>query len=162
MHAKHIIVIAVAMALFGCSTVNESTAFNAADFGPYESPGAAVIHGQAFVHTGDGRTFKASGMNVYLVPLTPYTDELAKIIQGNRNPAPPDPRLGKYTKAVVANAEGEFEFDGLPEGSYVVYSRVQWSRPRLGLFGAYYVAGEAVVAQGETKNLAVTNVSPID
>src|SRR5580693_6573500 len=116
MHTKHIVVLAAALALFGCSTVNQSTAFNAVDFRPYESPGTAEIHGHAFVRTDDGRIHKAAGLNVYLVPLTPYTDERAKIMQDNKTPTPTDPRLDKYVQAVVADAGGDFEFSGLPAG----------------------------------------------
>jgi hypothetical protein len=161
MHAKHIVIITAVLTLLGCSTVNQSTTFNEADFAPYESTGKAVILGHAFVHIEDGRIFKAGGLNVYLVPLTPYTDERAKIIQSNKSPAPADPRLEKYTKVVVADIDGDFEFDGLPAGSYVVYCQIQWSRPKLRLYGDIFVAGEAVVAQGETKHLVVTNVIPI-
>jgi hypothetical protein len=160
MHTKYLVLIAAALALFGCSTVDQSTTFDEAAFGPYASPGTAVIHGHAFAHTDDARIFVAAGLNVYLVPLTTYTDEMAKIMQRNKIPSPADPRLEKYTKATIADIAGNFEFDGLPAGSYVVYCRIQWARPRLNSFGDYYIAGEAVVAEKETKHLVVTNVIP--
>jgi hypothetical protein len=160
MHAKPIIVLAAALVLFGCSTVNQSTAFNAGDFKPYESPGTAVIRGHAFVRTDEGKIEKAAGLAVYLVPLTPYTGERAKIMLRNRTPAPADPLLEKYVQVVVADVSGDFEFSGLPAGSYVVYSRIEWhGRKFSDSAGDDYVVGEATVAQGEKKRLVVTNVS---
>ncbi len=84
MHTKYLVVIAAVLALAGCSTVvNQSVAFNAADLSGYEAPGSAVIRGFAFVLTNDGgkkTTHNADRMAVYLMPLTPYTDERAAIM----------------------------------------------------------------------------------
>lgn len=159
MHTKHILALAAAFVLFGCTTVNQSVAFNEADFRPYDWPGTAVIRGHAFVRTESGRKENAAGLNVYLVPLTPYTAERANIMAAENDPAPPDPRLARYVRTDLADNGGAFEFTGLPAGSYVVYCEISWWRRHLGASGDYYVVGRATVADGERKHLVVTNNS---
>jgi hypothetical protein len=154
---KYLVVLALAAALFGCTTATQSVVFNEDDFAPYLAPGRAVIRGHAFVRTEDGRIHHASGLNVCLVPLTPYTEERARIMQAGDDPPPADPRLEKYVQTVVADNGGAFEFSNLPAGSYAVYCKITWWRRRLGASGDYYVVGRATVAAREKKHLVVTN-----
>jgi hypothetical protein len=160
MHTRYLVIVAAALALSGCSTVNQSVAFNAADFKAYEAPGKALIQGHAFVRTADNAKHTAAGLNVYLVPLTPYTAERGSIMRSGKTPSPADPSLGQYVKTEVADIGGAFTFTGLPAGSYLVYCKIAWyARSRRAQGGDYYAVGKADVSEGEKKHLVVTNNS---
>ncbi len=152
-----ILVLATAGILAGCTTAIQTIAFNETDFTPYLSSGHSVIHGHAFVRTDNGRLHHASGLDVCLVPLTPYTAERARIMAAGDTPPPADPRLANYVQTVIADNGGAFEFDRLPAGNYVVYCKITWWKRRLGGSGDYYVVGRATVGDHEKKHLVVTN-----
>ena len=155
MTLRNIAVLAASLVLFGCASVKQSAVFNPADFAPYDSPGTAVIRGHAFARTDDGFKHNAAGLKVYLMPLTPYTEERAAIMHSGREPEPANPGLGQHVKVVIADIGGGFEFAGLPAGSYVVFSKIEWSRKHNS--GDIYVVGQTSVASGEKKHLVVTN-----
>jgi hypothetical protein len=155
MTLRYIAVLAASLALFGCVAVKQSAVFNAADFASYDLPGTAVIHGHAFARTDDGLKHNAAGLKVYLMPLTPYTEERAAIMRSGREPEAAEPGLNQHIKVVIADVSGGFEFAGLPPGGYVVYSKIEWSRKHSS--GDYYVVGQTSVANGEKKHLVVTN-----
>jgi hypothetical protein len=160
MHKKHIMIIAAALGLWGCSSpVNQSVAFHAEDFMRYDSPGTSTIHGHAFVHTRDGVKHNAGGLKVYLVPLNAYTDERAKIALGGGEPAPADPGLEKYLRMQVADFSGLYEFSGLPAGDYLIYCRISWDSHNVKrqYSGDYFVVARTAVKEGEKKRVVVTN-----
>lgn len=139
----------------GCVT-KQSTVFNAADFAPYEADGSAVIQGHAFVRTEDNAKHNAAGLPVYLMPLTPYTQERANIMMKGGEPEEASPGLSKYVKSTTADMGGRYTFTGLPTGSYVVYSKIEWSHyKRSG--GSYYAVGKVTVKNGENRHLVVCN-----
>ena len=158
MHKKYIMIIAAVVGLWGCSsTVNQSVAFRAEDFRRYDSPGRSTIHGHAFVHTRDGLKHNAGGLKVYLVPLTAYTDERAKISLRGGEPAPADPGLEKYLRTEVADISGLYEFSGLSAGDYLVYCRVAWDHFKRQSSGDYFIVARTAVKEGEKKRVVVTN-----
>ncbi len=146
-----------ALLLAGCSTpVSQSLSFNEADFAAYRSPGTAVIQGHAFVRTNNGGKHGAAGLKIFLVPLTPYTEERAKIMEAEKDPAAADPRLDSYVRTTVGEWGGAFQFTELPAGDYLLYCKIEWVRPRQG--GDYYATARAHVAKGEHKNVVITNL----
>lgn len=158
MHKKYIMLVVVALGLWGCSSVvNQSVAFRAEDFRHYDSPGTSSIHGHAFVHTRDGVKHNAGGLKVYLVPLNAYTDERAKIALRGSEPAPADPGLGKYLRMQVADISGLYEFSGLPAGDYLIYCRVTWTGFKRQSSGDYFIVARTPVKEGERKRVVVTN-----
>jgi hypothetical protein len=152
-----ILAITVFLGLCGCATVDQKAAFNEADFRPYTAQGTASIFGHAFARTDNGVKHTAAGLTVYLVPLTPYTEERANIMVAGREPSPADPQMDKYLKSVVADMGGQFKFDGLPAGSYLVFARIEWERRRTG--GDFFVVGRGTVAAGQKLHLVVSNVA---
>jgi len=148
----------------GCSTpVAQTVAFNEADYKFSETTGTAVIHGHAFVRSDTGVKHGAAGIQVFLVPLTDYTDERSKIMQSGKDPAPADPRLERYTKTVVGDWGGEFKFEGLPAGTFLIFCRIDWERQlpnghRRDGYGGFYALAKAQIKNGEHKSVVVTNV----
>lgn len=71
-----------------------------------------------------------------LIPRTAYADEMVRSVfkGGNYQPSPPDiedidPRFKSMTRRTVANGEGRFEFDELPNGEYYILVPVEWQVP---------------------------------
>ena len=148
------LVVLVALVLWGCATsARQSIAFDPKDFKEV-APGTASIHGHAFVRTQNGRNHSAAGLNVYLVPLVPYTEERAKLMEAGKDPESSDPRLARYVKTVIADVDGAYEFKDLPAGNYLLYSKVEWENPNR--VGKYYAVARTEVREGETKNVVVT------
>jgi hypothetical protein len=152
-----------AFLLGGCSTpVNQTVSFNEADYKPYEAAGTAVIHGHAFVRSDTGVKHGAAGINIYLVPLTAYTEERAKIMESGKEPAGADPRLENYIKTTVGDWGGDYKFEGLPAGKYLLYCKIDWEQQypnsmRRAGSGEVYAVARAQVSNGEHKSVVVTN-----
>jgi len=148
----------------GCSTpVAQTVAFNETDYKFAEATGTAAIRGHAFVRSDTGAKHGAAGIQIYLVPLTEYTEERAKIMQSGKDPVPADPRLEHYTKTVVGDWGGEFKFENLPAGNYLIFCRIEWERQlpfgqRRDGYGGFYALAKTQVKNGEHKNVVVTNV----
>jgi len=136
--------------------------FNEADYKSYESVGGAVIHGHAFVRSDTGVKHGAAGVNIYLVPLTAYTEERAKIMESGKEPAAADPRLENYIKTTVGDWGGDYKFEGLPAGKYLLYCKIDWERQypnsmRRAGSGEVYAVARAQVSGGEHKSVVITN-----
>jgi hypothetical protein len=150
----------------GCSSpVNQSVSFDEADYKPYEAPGTAVIRGHAFVRSDTGMKHGAAGLIIYLVPLTAYTEERAKIMESGKEPVPADSRLDQYIKTTVGDVGGgTFQFRNLPAGKYLIYCKIDWeaklvqSRIR-DASGDFYALARTQVSNGELKNVVVTNLA---
>ena len=125
---SYLAIIALVLAFCGCATppVKQVEAFNEAPYARYQKPGTAQISGEAFLRTKGGDVKNAAGRRIYLVPLTPYTEERAKIMWERKEPEPADPRLARFTKSVTADTQGGFSFSALPAGSYLVYTKITW------------------------------------
>lgn len=157
------VVICAFFLLAGCSTpVTQTVSFNEADYKPYEAAGTAVIHGHAFVRSDTGVKHGAAGINIYLVPLTAYTEERAKIMESGKEPAGADPRLENYIKTTVGDWGGDYKFEGLPAGKYLLYCKIEWEQQypnsmRRAGSGEVYAVARAQVSSGEHKSVVITN-----
>ena len=156
---------AAIVALAGCTSppVNQTVSFDESDFKSYQTPGTAVIQGHAFVRSDTGVKHGAAGIQITLVPLTAYTEERAHIMESRRDPAPADPRLEPYVKTVVGDWGGDYKFEGLPAGKYLIFCKVEWERQnpnnmnRSGS-GEFYALARTQVKNGEHKSVVVTNL----
>lgn len=84
---------------------------------PFAGKGTSTITGQAFLKTAGGEVRYGAGNDVSLIPVTPYTTERVKAFVAARDPILAgilaqfiDLRLHKYTRKVVADGSGNFEF----------------------------------------------------
>lgn len=102
-----------------------STPFSEAEFASYDGSGRSSISGQAYVRV-PGSLVVAAGSEVVVVPDTSYTRELWRPARSGRytGVANFDPRYFKYRRAVIADANGNFRFTGLPAGDYIVQANV--------------------------------------
>jgi hypothetical protein len=94
--------------------------------------GRGTINGQAFLRQKGGGVVKAAGEKVYLAPATDYyliriksfqLEDLGGTVSGK------DLNESKYMKTTTSDADGKFSFVDLPNGKYVVGTKVVWHVP---------------------------------
>ena len=104
--------------------------FNEADYAPYAIDGTAVIKGEAVATLKDGKTIKAVGELVYLIPATAYSREWFEhaILAGHRIEGI-DPRSLRVTRTTSTDMEGRFTFINVPQGDYYLTCTVTWTVP---------------------------------
>ncbi len=117
------------------------------DYAQYRGWGSGVIAGQNFLKVGSGNVKPAAGDLVNCSPATPYSNDFIERSTGGERLTPADPRVWKYHRQTVADANGNFEFRGLPRGEYYVYTGLMW-----GMRGGYGIA----VPRGATASRKVT------
>jgi hypothetical protein len=152
-----LLVIVLLVGLGGCGTVDQKASFNEGDFQPYLASGRSSVFGHAFVRTPNGLKHNAAGLPVYLVPLTPYTEERAEIMLAGKTPSPADPRMDKYVRTEIADVGGQFKFADLPAGSYLVFCKIEWVGGKYGGVD-YFAVSKTTVAAGERKHVVATRV----
>ncbi len=108
------------------------TPFSEEELKIYSNKGSGKIHGQAFLKTRGGDVKYGAGNTIYLIPSTPYTDELMNkvMIRGGGLLHNMDQRLSSYIKTTIADGEGKFDFINLPKGDYYVGCQISWQYAR--------------------------------
>lgn len=122
-----------------------------------EKSGTAIVKGQAFLKTRGGDVKLAAGNEIFLNPVTSYSNEWYEkaYIQG-KPLADPDPRLWDYVVKTVADGNGRFSFKNVPAGQYYVTTVITWEAAT-GYRGSLQVQGGAV-----TKRIAVKDGDEIE
>lgn len=154
----------VALVAVACASAapprERKAVFNEAEYSTYDRPGTAVLRGQAFMRTRGGDVKTAAGSQVFLNPWTSYSAEwFAATLEGVAM-APPDGRAARFSRVVQADADGRFEFTGLPDGVFLVLTTVRWEAAT-GYHGALQPQGAAVGAKvsltpGESRSVILT------
>lgn len=101
-----------------------------ADFKRYSSSGECSIKGQAFLKTRGGDVKYGAGEEVILLPDIPLLNEVSRINSNPGQHATLSPeissKLQQMKRQTKAGGEGDFEFNGIPCGSWFVQSSVTW------------------------------------
>jgi len=152
------------LALAGCMTsaptANPKAAFDPADFAPYGKTGTAEVHGQAFLKTKGGAVKVGAGQTVTLIPATDFMKEVRALRdKGYQVPAMTKEvadSINQYCRKTVADAQGNFEFTGVPAGEYLIEVNITW------LVTAYRSTGGLVsklitVKDGEKQKILLTH-----
>lgn len=95
---------------------------------PYRKKGAGVVTGQVFLTTANGQLVPPADTQVLVAPATEYS-----IVRFNKfvvedNEFPPAIRAAVVWH-VRTDAQGRFQLQQLPAGSYLVGSEVFWTPP---------------------------------
>ncbi len=153
----------VALICSGCAQIGTRTVKLSNSFDPAE---VSHIHktdntvkGSAVIRTSGGRTVNSAGVEVHLLPVTPYASERITAIYGNSergystqkikfDPPAPQAYSDSY-RVAVGDAQGFFQFENVADGSYYVTTRIMWTP------GKYISVGGALmqrvtVSGGET------------
>jgi len=126
---KKLLILFICLVISGCVTSAPRphlVAFDEVDFLPYAGTGTGKIIGQAFLKTRGGDVKYGAGNEVMLVPNTPYTSEIIDAMVDNVLMEVPDRRYRKYRRTTRADGQGNFEFNNLPDGEYLVGCNIQW------------------------------------
>lgn len=100
------------------------------EYAQLQKTGTGKVAGQVFMKTVGGDVRYGAGSDVYLFPVTSYSDFWYQTNYVSHQPiVPPDPRQLQYTKIVQADGSGNFEFTDVPPGRYYVSSMVTWQAP---------------------------------
>jgi hypothetical protein len=149
-------------ALGGCVSVTpqqRTAVYNPSELVPYSKTGSAKIVGQAFLKTVGGDVKYGAGDTVWLHPVTSLTNEwfTKHIVQGVPLAAG-NPHSDDFRRQAIADAEGRFEFDGLPPGDYYLTCSITWGVPSdIGTMPTGGIAYAKVsVRNGETTKAIVT------
>lgn len=146
---RYLISILVVLIYIGSAATGQQSdaPFVESDYAQYRGWGSGAIVGQGFFKTGSGNVKPAAGDPINCNPATSYSKEFMVRSTRGKRLTPADSRVWAYHRQTVADANGNFEFRGLPRGEYYVYTGVMW-----GLRGGYGIA----VPRGATVSEKVT------
>jgi hypothetical protein len=119
--------------------------------------GAASVRGQAFMRQLGGGVVTCAGEKVRLIPATAYTRERITKLYGNPQGGRINvyqgtsgknlpPAYFKYMRQSICDAEGNFEFNGVADGTYYLVTRIVWMVP-----GSYLAEGGGVAKRVTVK-----------
>lgn len=112
-----------------------------------ESNGKNTIIGSSLLRTVGGDVKTCAGFDVFLIPFSAYSEERIRTIYGNTvngyrsatnlTGLPPEApaKYAESRRISKCDAQGEFTFPDLPDGSYFVTTTVTW-----GVAGQYVVS----------------------
>lgn len=153
------------VALAGCQSppYDASPYFNEAEFKWAIQPGTSTLKGQAFVRTNGGDVKACAATEIYLVPQTAYTNEIARaqragIVRFADNPVP----YARYRRSVIGGANGDFEFTGLPAGRWYVGCYLSWMTTCTGWscqWAHYHLEEEVTTQERSVTSVLVTGMA---
>jgi hypothetical protein len=126
------------IALAGCrATATPTLAFDPQAASFIQKQGEGTIEGHAFYRSEKGKVIYAAGEYVWLIPVTPYSDQRFTLLYGNakyiRARSLPkmdmDESYKTYTRSTKSESNGRFSFDHVPPGAYYVATQVTWQDP---------------------------------
>ena len=134
--------------------------FNPADYADYVKPGTNRVTGQAFLRQQGGGTVPFGGARVLFLPATPYgresTDILARGGMPNVANNKPTPEYHSVMRHSVCDAQGNFEFEKIPPGKYIVMSEVRWTVGNSSQGG--FLKREVNVVDGSTNRIVLSDL----
>lgn len=167
-----------ALILAGCTVMGPpapsyfppvSVAFSPSDIAWFKEPGRNAIMGAAVLRTVGGEPRTCAGLEVTLIPSSPYAVARFETMYGEREsgylPADhgkswevTDPDYAASGSRARCDAQGNFAFTNIPDGTYYVTAPVVWGIPQ-----QYHTSTEGgilmqkvSVAGGETKRVVLT------
>lgn len=162
--------IAVLAAVGGCATTTQlSNSFDASAIAWASGRGTNTITGAALMRTVGGEARTCAARSAELIPDSPYARERMQHLYGStergHNPAflgrsanftNDHPGYHSSTRSEVCDAQGQFVFSNIPDGSYFIVAEVIWMVP--GQFGAEggYVMQRVSVSGGETRRVVIS------
>jgi hypothetical protein len=111
--------------LAGCAT--QRIPFNESEYTVRPDSGDKVVSGKVFLTDQLDDTQVGGGSEVILEPLTSYSNQWFEVSYlNNRSLAAPDRRYFQYILKTKADKEGNFTFEKVAPGEYLLSSLVKW------------------------------------
>lgn len=159
----------------GCATIEVpiNSSFSSTEVSWFNAEGTNSIEGSAFMRTKGGDVKTCAGYDVTLMPYSNYASERMTYIYGNSEEgyrtlglqrkyefSNESAEYHKYSKDTKCDAQGEFEFNDLPDGDYYVIAGVQW-QTGAGAGAELFPQGAILMkrvttANGETQKVTMT------
>ncbi len=92
---------------------------------PYLDTGPNSVAGQAFIKQKDGSVITCAGSGVLLLPDTPYFREVLDHI-AHHTMTFEESKINEYAKQSQCDAQGNFVFERVPKGAWLVVTSVTW------------------------------------
>lgn len=111
--------------------VKMQTKFDYSEHEAYAKPGENGISGKAFLRQQGDSVISCAGSRVLLLPATDYFREMIAHIVAGSEPDPPEkayPSLKNMIRRAQCDAEGNFSFAEVPDGTWFVLTQVN-ARP---------------------------------
>lgn len=156
---------AVLAACVAVPTQQVDLAYSEEVFAPYKAKGSEIVSGQAFLRQQGGGVVVCAGEPVLLLPAAGPIKEAVTLSRKGVRPLAgkktvgqtfysdtADPRFAEVVRRTQCDAQGNFQFAGVPAGDWYVYTRVQWiiaDEPQ----GGDLLADVRTTGQGEQKVL---------
>ena len=130
------VVLGLPLSFAGCSAERKSgprfvkmqTRFDYSEHEPYSKPGENGISGQAFLTQEGNTVVTCAGSRVLLLPATSYFREMFwHMIVAGSEPDPPEnpyPSLKTMIRRTQCDAQGNFSFSEIPDGTWFVLTQV--------------------------------------
>ena len=151
---RHFMVMIACMMVCGCAAVTRIP-FPQEEYAALPTTGTATITGQAFTEPMCRFVEVAAGEEVWLVPVTSYSDQWYNEHYINNNDlTEDDPRQQAFIRKVTADGEGRFTFRNVPAGEYYITSQVSWISG--GTIQRVVIAKKTAVADGQELNVILT------
>lgn len=117
------------VACAGCKV--QRIEFPVHEYADLETEGTATVAGQMFMRTQGGEVKTAAGFEVFLNPVTSYSQQWWDVsYKGGRKLSPADPRYLVSIRAAVADSDGRFKFTNVANGEYFLSGVVIWQADR--------------------------------
>lgn len=136
--------------------------------------GTASIVGQAFLRTASGDIKTCAGYQVDLIPATKYANERMEQLYQNTdrgynianrftiNFIPDEVSYHQFQKSTICDAQGNFSFKNISEGTYFVVATVIWNAYYANQWGAHtlpqggHIMQKVRISKGEKEDIILT------
>lgn len=144
--------------------------FNPVEFAKLPTSGTAIVTGQAFLKTADGKIYYPQRENARLNPKTSYSKQWYEVNYiGKKNITKADPRYLDYIYKSSMDKKGRFTFKKIPGGDYYISAPIFWMKEikmedgtilmkRQGAF----ICHEIHVDDGQTVVTNITSTQPVN
>jgi hypothetical protein len=151
----------IALVLVGCAIpqpVSMQTSFDRKEHMPFIQAGTNTVRGQAFLRQQGGGVVTCAGIEVHLLPSTSYFREFMRHVRAGKKPQASGKVGAEFAsiwKKAQCDAQGNFVFHDLANGTWFVATDVQWT-VGYSLQGGKLLK-EVTVADGETVQVLLSD-----
>ena len=162
-----LIVFSVLLGACAAPKVMLTSIFDAQEMSDKLDEGTNAIKGSALIRQNGGGTVTCAGGDVGLVPVTNYSTERmlvlykndergyrSRLMNGTQSPfANDNSEYLKMGRRAKCDAQGFFKFEKLKDGSYYIFTAIQWNVP-----GSYVTEGGSLMVKAAVKNSQTTEI----